>query len=82
MKNVYLIQVEATRIFTRTYTVEAEHEWAALAAYQDNDEAVLWCEDDVLEDFECEENGDTVCVYSDDDTQTLLIDVASDIDED
>lgn len=74
--NPYWVKVEATATFIRTYAVEAEDEWAALAAYQAGAKKVEWVKDSLEDDFECDENGDTVCVFTNDDTQTLLIDVA------
>ena len=70
----YLVQVEATATFTRTFEVEAEDEHAALAAYQAG--AVEWVRDSNDKAFECEEDGDTARVYTDDGNKTLLIDVA------
>ena len=72
----YLVRVEATATFTRTFEVEAEDEHAALAAYQAGAKEVEWVRDSNDNAFECDEDGDTVCVYTNDDTQTLLIDVA------
>ena len=72
----YLIEVEATATFPRTFEVEAGDEWAALAAYQAGAKKVEWGKDSLEDDFECDENGDTVCVFTNDATQTLLIDVA------
>ena len=72
----YLIEVEATATFTRTFEVEAGDEWAALAAYQAGAKEVEWIGDSDQNIFECDEDGDTACVYTNDDTKTLLIDVA------
>lgn len=72
----YLIEVEATAFFTRTFEVEAEDEHAALAAYQANAKEVEWVKDSNDNAFECDEDGDTACVYMNDAAKTLLIDVA------
>ena len=72
----YLVQVEATATFTRTFEVEAEDEHAALAAYQADAKEVEWVRDSNDKAFECEEDGDTARVYTDDGNKTLLIDVA------
>ena len=73
----YLIEVEAISLpFTRTFEVEAEDEWAALEAYQTGARGVEWVKDSNDKAFECNEDGNTACVYTDDDTKTLLIDVA------
>ena len=74
----YILEVTATREFTRTYTVEAKTPEAALKAYQSNGKHVEWVSDDLTGDFECEEDGDSACVYADDAAKTLLID-ASDL---
>ena len=72
----YIVEVTATREFTRTYTVEAKTPEAALKAYQSNGKHVDWVSDDLTEDFICEEHGDTAVVYADDAAKTLLIDAA------
>ena len=77
----FLIEVEATTVFTRIYEVEAEDAAAALAAYQAGAPEAEWVKDSLEDDFECDENGDTVCVYADDGNMTLLIDVADSLDD-
>jgi len=72
----YIVEVTATREFTRTYAVEAKTPEAALKAYQGNGKNVEWVSDDLTEDFICEEHGDTAVVYADDAAKTLLIDAA------
>ena len=72
----YRIEVEATATFTRTFEVEAVDEWAALAAYQAGAKEVEWVRDSNDNAFECEEDGDTARVYTDDGNKTWLIDVA------
>jgi hypothetical protein len=73
----FVIEVEATATFIRTYAVEAEDEWAALEAYQNDAKKVEWVSDSNERIFECTEHGMTACVYTDDNTKTLLI-VAAD----
>ena len=72
---LHYIEVEAVTEFTRTYSILAEDEWAALAAYQANDKNVQWVKDSLEDDFECDENGDAVLVFAED-GETLLVDVA------
>ena len=74
--NPYWVKVEATATFIRPYAVEAEDEWAALAAYQAGAKEVEWVSDSNERIFECDENGDTAEVFAGDDTETLLIAVA------
>jgi hypothetical protein len=71
----YIVEVTATREFTRTYRVEARTAEAALKAYQSNGKTVEWVSDDILDSFECTEHGDSACVYDNDEAKTLLIDV-------
>ena len=77
----YLIEVEATTVFTRTYEVEAKDEWAALEAYQAGADEAIWVRDSLEDDMDCDENGDTICVYADDGNMTLLIDLADSLDD-
>jgi hypothetical protein len=79
----YLIEVNATHEFTRTYEIEAEDEHAALAAYQADAEEVVWVSDNQLSRYrnrlkenEALENGDSACVYTTDGNKTLLLDVS------
>jgi hypothetical protein len=73
----YMIEVETTATFTRTFEVEAVDEWAALAAYRAGGKEVEWVKDSLDDDLDCDENEDTVCVFTNDDTQTLLIDMST-----
>jgi hypothetical protein len=63
----YWIEVEATTTFTRTYEVEAESCEAAIAAYHQShwwgvQDWYVNVEDDVMENFECDEHEETaVC---------------------
>ena len=73
-----MIEVEAvpTLEFTRTYRVKAVDAQAALEAYQNDSKEVEWVSDSDDNSYECEEDGNTARVYTDDGNKTLLIDVA------
>ena len=74
----WLIQVEAvpTLEFTRTYRVKAVDAQAALEAYQNDSKEVEWVSDSDDNSYECEEDGNTARVYTDDGTMTLELDAA------
>mgnify|MGYP003150400993 CR=1 FL=1 len=59
----YLIQVDATREFTRTYRAVAESEEAALKVYHTGVGDLEWIKDDIMENFECVEDADTARVH-------------------
>lgn len=81
----YLVEIERTH--TRTYEVKASSPEEALALlandpyheYEDEDGKLRNSVEFVEDEMDGTEHGDTAVVYADDDTRTVLLDVASDV---